>query len=204
MNDCLSQIAITLLAIILCTLAAHANVLVYKGALNAFDVGGGTQGKRANQIYTILDLTTGEAAIIVCSKFAGVRYYAVEKYSDVLLNEFQAARGKTMTIFHLAQTDFDEFGNQTFTTFFLRGTNSTVEVAVQTTAEFPKTVKGVARLTGVDEFGTPFFSEQSLSLTYDRDSTFVSNNFGHTFQQTVNALTNVLEAKGYQNAGTTK
>jgi hypothetical protein len=190
------RIFLSLLASTLTFAAAHAEVVVYKGAGTCLQPNDINQFGKTPHFYYIVDLKTHESFPIFYFTLAGKKQSQGSfPLESTHYDTAPGANGKTIGVFNFV---FDNGSVANFSTlsFYFRGKAVTVPTSSSSTGLFPKTMSGTFRGLSHNN-GNPISDEINFVLNFDAFQTQAANNALKDGATAYSDILAELSAKGY-------
>lgn len=183
-------VSIVILAV--ATLAASADVLIYKTSEQFKLAGDGQEVAISYKGYWIIDLATTNVTSIHWSTYRGQKWSEIVRLQYPLFFKVDG-KNRSFSILTEAATSQDQLASSSV---FIKGQNQTVTIGTGRTGQHPRTMSGKLQQVAPGSQSHESY-ENTLSFSYAQSMTVTNNDAGNSVQTILNRMVGQLESTGY-------
>ncbi|MGO8836785.1 MAG: FG-GAP-like repeat-containing protein [Limisphaerales bacterium] len=178
-------------------IAQNILIYTYSGIQKITTAGQAFSLAYSGQMFFIPDTTNG--AFVGWATIKGKKQYWVNPLPEYLWATIPGVSNQTFTVLGRAGQGFDTNGYANIWTDLYKGKNTLLAIGTNTFFTFPNTFDSKATHVYPDpQTGSMVLGESSAKFTFMAQNTRNANNKGETLADLVNALTEFLAGRGYQ------
>ena len=187
-----------LLAAILTSQIASAELLIYKGAETETVTGEYNGARFSLRLIYIVDHESANVGRITYYSFHAVKRHSKSTVTNAHFVTVSGPNQKTYTVVSRIQTDCEVQADAKGEGVYFAGLNVMLRMNTNATTVFPRTfTAGGTGLNFSTSTGQPVLASGSLILAFNQAETFKSNQAGEKLEDALDRLSKYVESLGY-------